>query len=197
VPTKELIVVAGPNGAGKSTFVASFLSMQPCPYFCADLIAEEFAHLDAVSQQILAGREFLRRIELQLAEDDDFIVETTLSGKTLRRFLERARAAGFSITIVFIYLLSADACVVRVHQRVESGGHSVPEDDIRRRFGRSFANFWQSYRQIADYWYVVYNSTGEFEMVASLEKDVMSVHDDLKFRQFLFLAGVGDAEIDD
>jgi hypothetical protein len=34
-------------------------------------------------------------------------------------------------------------------------------------------------------------------MVASLEKDVMSVHDDLKFRQFLFLAGVGDAEIDD
>jgi predicted kinase len=128
VPTKELIVVAGPNGAGKSTFVASFLSMQPCPYFCADLIAEEFAHPDAVSQQILAGREFLRRIELQLAEDDDFIVETTLSGKTLRRFLERARAAGFSITIVFIYLLSADACVVRVHQRVESGGHSVPED---------------------------------------------------------------------
>jgi predicted ABC-type ATPase len=181
VPTKELLVVAGPNGAGKSTFVAKYLSAHPRPYLCADLIATEFPNLDPISQQIAAGREFLLRMEGQLAKDESFVVETTLSGRTMRSFLARARAAGFEITIVFIYLDTAELCVQRVNQRVLHGGHSVPVDDIRRRFARSFANFWQIYRQIADYWYVVYNSSGDFKRVASGELDTVLVRDELAF----------------
>ena len=197
VPRKELLVVAGPNGAGKSTFVASFLSERPCPCLCADLIATEFQHLDAVSQQVVAGREFLRRMEGQLTAGEDFVVETTLSGRTLRNFLARAQAAGFSITVFFIYLDSAETCVARVKQRVRRGGHRVPEDDIRRRFARSCSNFWRIYRQIADYWYVVYNSSGDFKWIASGEADAILVHEEPAFRQFLRLAGVSDVEIDD
>ncbi|MEX2091359.1 MAG: AAA family ATPase [Pirellulales bacterium] len=116
--TKELLIVGGPNGAGKSTFVASFLSERSIPYLCADLIATEFQHLDPVSQQIAAGREFLRRMEGQLAKDESFAVETTLSGRSMRSFLVRARAAGFEITIVFICLDSAEMCIQRVKERV-------------------------------------------------------------------------------
>lgn len=73
VTAKELIVVGGPNGAGKSTFVAPFLADRPMPYLCADVIATEFQHLDATSQQIAAGREFLRRMEWQLTKEENFV----------------------------------------------------------------------------------------------------------------------------
>jgi predicted ABC-type ATPase len=194
---KELIVVGGPNGAGKSTFVASFLRDRRCPYLCADLIATEFPDLDPISQQIAAGREFLERIEQQLGLNDDLIVESTLSGRTLRNQIAKARSVGFSIVIFFIYLDTPDACVLRVRQRVRRGGHHVPEDDIRRRFSRSLANFWQIYREIADYWYMVYNSIGEYKWVASGEMDAALVHEEFEYRQFLRLAGVSDAEVDD
>ncbi len=124
---KELIIVAGPNGAGKSTFVGEFLYERPMPYLCADLIAKEFPDLGPVDQQIAAGREFLRRTEYQITRDEDYIIETTVSGRSLRNHLYRARAAGFTITIFFVYLDSADTCVARVRGRVLGGGHDVPK----------------------------------------------------------------------
>ena len=196
--TKELLIVGGPNGAGKSTFVASYLADLPRPYLCADLIATELGNLDAFARQVEAGREFVRRSEAQLARHEDFIIESTLSGRTLKSYLARARSAGFQVSIVFIYLDSPDSCVMRVRQRVRGGGHNVPEEDIRRRFLRSCRNFWHIYREIADYWYVVYNSGGEFKRIASGEVDAESIHDEALFREFLRLAGVSfDAKNDD
>ena len=188
MPTKELIVVAGPNGAGKSTFVASFLSDNAWPYLCADVIATEFQHLDRMSQQIAAGREFLLRMEKQLAGEEKFIIETTLSGRTLRGYLRRAQAAGFSITITFIFLDSPGTSVARVRARVRGGGHDVPEEDIRRRFTRSCANFWHLYRGIADQWVVVYNAGNGFVEVAFGIPGEFAVSDEDLFGRFLELA---------
>jgi predicted ABC-type ATPase len=190
MPNKELIVVAGPNGAGKSTFVNGFLAERGCPYLCADLIATEFKHLDPVSQQIAAGREFLRRANEQLSLHQVFIIETTMSGRTLANYLERARVVGFRITIMFVFLDSPDHCVVRVNQRVRRGGHNVPEEDIRRRFARSCANFWHTYREIADQWEMVYNSSSGFIEVAIGITDDFAVSDEELFRVFLELAEV-------
>jgi predicted ABC-type ATPase len=190
VPTKELIVVAGPNGAGKSTFIAEFLLERPCPYLSADLIATEFPHLDPVSQKVAAGREFLRRMEAQLSKADDFVVETTLSGRTLRNYLTRARAAGFSVSITFIFLDSADTSVERVRERVRRGGHDVPEPDIRRRFTRSLSNFWTTYRKIADQWTMVYNAGDCPVEVAFGYRDEVAVSDEVLFLRFLQLAEV-------
>jgi predicted ABC-type ATPase len=181
---KELLVVGGPNGAGKSTFVASYLAEKSRPYLCADLIATELGHLDALAQQVEAGREFVRRTEAQLTLAEDFVVESTLSGRTLKSYLGRARDAGFKIAIVFIYLDSPDTCVRRVQARVRGGGHNVPEEDIRRRFLRSCRNFWHIYREIADYWYVIYNSSGEFKRIASGEPNTISILDAKAFGQF-------------
>ena len=181
---KELLVVGGPNGAGKSTFVISYLAEKSCPFLCADSIATELGHLDALAQQVEAGREFVRRTEAQLARAEDFVVESTLSGRTLKSYLRRAGDAGFKITIVFIYVDSPDTCVSRVRARVRRGGHNVPEEDIRRRFLRSCRNFWHIYREIADYWYVIYNSSGEFKRIASGEPNAMSILDAKVFGQF-------------
>jgi predicted ABC-type ATPase len=130
----------------------------------------------------------LARIDQQLAAEDDFIVETTLSGRTMRNTLAKAQTAGFNITIFFTYLDSADTSVARVKHRVRHGGHNVPEEDIRRRFTRSCANFWHIYRQIADQWTVVYNAERRFIEVAFGIPDEFVVSDENLFRRFLELA---------
>ncbi|MEX2318192.1 MAG: AAA family ATPase [Pirellulales bacterium] len=190
--SKELIVVGGPNGAGKSTFVAGFLSERPCPYLSADLIAKEFPDLDPLSQQIAAGREFLTRLDAQIKGTVDFVVESTLSGRSMRNFLTRAKAAGFSVTVFFICLDSAELCIARVKARVQRGGHNVPDADIRRRFARSLANFWQIYREIADQWAIVYNVSSEFVEVAFGVAEEYAVCDEALFRDFQILAGIRD-----
>jgi predicted ABC-type ATPase len=187
MPQKELLVVGGPNGAGKSTFVASFLAEQSWPYLSADLIATELGHLDNLSRQVEAGREFVRRGDAQLDRGEDFIIESTLSGRTLKSYLARARSTGFMITIVFVYLDSAETCLARVRERVRRGGHNVAEEDIRRRFLRSCRNFWHIYREIADYWYVIYNSSGDFKRIASGEANATSILDAKTFGEFLRL----------
>lgn len=189
MPQKELLVVGGPNGAGKSTFIAEYLKQLPRPYLSADLIATEFPNLDQFARQIEAGREFLRRIELQLPRGEGFIIESTLSGRTLRNFLLRAQFAGYSISFVFVFLDSAATCVDRVRQRVRGGGQNVPAADVHRRFTRSCANFWHLYRQIADTWVVYYNASSEFIEVAFGYPEGFAVCDDPLFHRFLKFAG--------
>ncbi len=70
------------------------------------------------------------------------------------------------MTIVFAFLDSADSCVERVRQRVQLGGHDVPETDVRRRFSRAITNFWHTYRLLAEFWLLVYNSDTTPENVA-------------------------------
>jgi predicted ABC-type ATPase len=190
VPQKKLLVVAGPNGAGKSTFAEEFLRQHPMPFLSADLIAAELSPENPTSQRIEAGREFLVRVHRQLELQFDFLVETTLSGRSFRHIVERAKSADFIITIIFVYQDSADMCVARVQERVRKGGHDVPEADIRRRFSRSFANFWHVYRQIADDWHVIYNSGSVFKRVAVGEGETHTIDDESAFHEFLRLAGV-------
>jgi predicted ABC-type ATPase len=94
----------------------------------------------------------MRRLGQVIEEKKTILVESTLSGRSLRHFIQDARSAGFEISIVNVFLNSADACVKRVAERVQKGGHAVSENDIRRRFLRSLANFWQLYRPLADNW---------------------------------------------
>lgn len=190
---KELIIVAGPNGAGKSTFIDGFLADRPCPYLSADLIATELPIDEPVSLQFAAGEEFLKRAQAQLAAEKDFIVETTLSGRTWKNYLRHARTRGFEITIFFIYLDSADTCVARVRERVRRGGHDVPDDDIRRRFSRSLVNFWKIYRQMADHWAIVYNVGSTYVDVVFGEREEFTVSDEELFRRLIELV---EAQID-
>jgi len=109
------------------------------------------------------------------------------AGRSFRHVLHQAQQAGFNTTILFIYHDSADTCIARVRERVRKGGHDVPEEDIRRRFGRAFINFWTIYRQIADNWHVVYNSGNEFIRISSGEAETVSVENEELFQQFLRL----------
>ncbi len=94
------------------------------------------------------------------------IIESTLAGKSLRNMIRGAKSAGYRVSIVFVFLDSEDSCVERVRQRALLGGHDVPEPDIRRRFSSAIVNFWNTYRIMADFWMLVYNSDTSPENVA-------------------------------
>lgn len=98
--------------------------------------------------------------------------------------MRTARGAGYTITIVYLFLDSADTCVERIHERVQKGGHSVPESDIRRRFVRSIRNFWRLYRPLADHWLLIYNSGSQPLDVAAGTAEDVSIRDAEMFGVF-------------
>jgi predicted ABC-type ATPase len=162
----KLILVGGPNGSGKSTFAIHHAMKTGMRYIGADQIASDISPLDPHSARIEAARQFIVRIREAISNGESLVVESTLAGKSLQNLINEAKTAGYHTTIVFVFLDSADTCVNRVVQRVKLGGHSVPEPDIRRRFARAISNFWNLYRQLADVWFLVYNSGHSPENVA-------------------------------
>lgn len=155
----------------------------------ADRIAERLAGDSIEDVRLEAGRAFFREIRERIARRDSFIVESTLSGLTFRRLMAELRAAGYEISIVFIFLSSSDACVARIQERMRKGGHLVPEVDVRRRFFRSIKNFWSSYRALADRWHLFYNGGARFHEVASGEGSSVKARDEALFEQFRKVEG--------
>lgn len=123
---------------------------------------EEFVNADTLAQglsafrpqdvAIEAGRITLNRLDALEAQFKSFAFESTLASQGLGRRLERLKAHGYKIHIVFLWLPTADLAIARVGERVRAGGHDVPPDAVRRRFARGRRNFVTVYRPLADTW---------------------------------------------
>jgi predicted ABC-type ATPase len=162
VPT--LIIIAGPNGAGKTTFAREYLS--------ADERSFEFVNADEIAGNVV-GRDFeaarlmLRRINELAEAGADFAIETTLANLSYAQKIPDWRRRGYLVSLVYLRLDSVEDSVARVRKRVAAGGHGIPEDTIRRRFGRSMSYFETIYRPIADEWYIWASQEGAFALVDS------------------------------
>jgi predicted ABC-type ATPase len=107
-----------------------------------------------------AGRIMLEQIAAKIASRSSFAFETTLAGRSYSVHIPLWRKAGFHVKLIFLGLPSADLAVARVQMRVAQGGHSVPEDVVRRRFELGLKNFRHLYRKIVDEW-VLYDNVGQ------------------------------------
>jgi predicted ABC-type ATPase len=88
----------------------------------------------------------------------DFAFESTLSSRTFAPFLRKLKAQGYRVVIYYFSLANAQLAVRRVKLRVGLGGHDVPADVVRRRFGRSLSNFFTIYAPLANQWALFDNS---------------------------------------
>ena len=158
---KTIIIIAGPNGAGKTTFAREFLPNEAgCPTFVnADLIAEGLNPLQPEQEAMAAGRMMLDMIRRYVSEGRSFAFETTLSGRTYASMIPRWQEQGYRVRLYFLRLPSPEVAISRVRQRVSTGGHSVPDDVIRRRFNSGWNNFEAVYQELVDEW-KLYDSTG-------------------------------------
>lgn len=141
-----LIVVAGPNGAGKSTFVETFVKPTGILIVNPDEVARGLSpdSPEDIAYEAARVADTWRR-DLA-ARGVSFCMETVFSdpqGAKLA-FLKECQSSGYTVILVFIGLESAELSLGRVIQRVDRGGHDVPDAKIEARFPRTFANLRQA-----------------------------------------------------
>jgi predicted ABC-type ATPase len=186
------LIVGGPNGSGKTTVALQYASTEAIQYIGADAIAAALNPISPADARIEAGRQFIIAFDAAISNRTSCVVESTLSGRSLRKRVLQALDCGYDVTIVFVYLDSAEACVARVSERVRKGGHFVPDADIRRRFGRSVSNFWSLYRELADAWVVLYNGGNRVQDVSVGSRNELTVRDTSLHTAFMSLVELFD-----
>lgn len=157
------VLIAGPNGAGKSTSAPKLLkgALGVVEFLNADLIARGISPFDPEGAALAASDVMVRRMESLAAAKVSFGLETTLAARTLASRLRSLLSAGYEFHLVFLYLRSAELAVGRVSDRVQLGGHNVPELTIRHRYRSGLKNFFALYQPIATSWQMFDNSMAE------------------------------------
>jgi len=148
----QCYIIAGPNGAGKTTFALEFLPwfVRCLNFVNPDFIAQGLSPLNPGRSMTRAGRLVLEEIRRNVSRREDFAFETTLAGRTYYRQIHGMKVSGYMIRMIYLWLPSPDLALSRIQARVEAGGHSVPEADVRRRFKRSLANLFRIYRPLVN-----------------------------------------------
>lgn len=70
----------------------------------------------------------------------------------------RAKALGYTVTLLFFWLPTPQMAEQRVALRVASGGHNIPKEVIHRRYRLGLQNLFQIFVPIVDYWSLYDNS---------------------------------------
>src|SRR5579859_2573799 len=149
-----VVVLAGPNGAGKTTTSRSVLqgALGVQEFVNADTIAVGLSAFNPEQAAMAAGRIMLARLQALAEQRASFAFETTLASRSFAPWLRQRRAEGYRFHLIFLSLPSPELAIARVQERVNRGGHHVPDEIVRRRYAGGLRNFFTLYLPIADGW---------------------------------------------
>jgi len=180
-------IIAGPNGSGKSTLYGSsrdsafgnaliFDDAQPFRIINPDLLASRIRATERLGLKA-ANIEAVKRIESWLIASIDVHesigVETVLSTDKYRRLVRAAKSKGFEIRLVYVILQNPALNVERVRLRVRKGGHGVPEQKIRKRWGRSLKQLSWFLRE-AD-WALLLDNSRNLRVIGRKENGIVTL----------------------
>ena len=169
-----LYIIAGCNGAGKTT--ASFTILPDilnCREFVnADEIARGLSPFQPQKVAFEAGRIMLQRIDELLTKKETFAFETTLSTKSYKNTIKKAKTLGYKTILLFFWLENVDLAKERVRLRVEQGGHNIESEIIERRYARGIKNLFELYLPIVDEIMIFDNSIGDHKLIAYKKQDI-------------------------
>lgn len=149
--TPVLHLLAGSNGSGKSTFAEILIARTHLTFVNADLIGGELWPGDRDQQARRAGEvSMLAAAERErlMSERSSFITETVFSHESKVELVRQALQCGYTVQL-HVMLVPEDLAVERVADRVETGGHLVPEEKVRGRYQRLWRLVAQA-RDLAD-----------------------------------------------
>lgn len=170
---KQIWLLAGGNGAGKTTFYNTQLKPMKLPFINADNIARELFPQNPEEHSYQAAS-IAEEVRNRLVEEGKtFCFETVFSHPSKIDFLAKAKAYNFEIILVFIHLSSIDLNKARISQRIEEGGHFVPDDKVETRIPRTLENI-KTAIQLVDQAYLLDNSNSAdpFKQVAFVKNHI-------------------------
>ena len=153
-------MIAGPNGAGKTTIASKLVPDLPMLYefINADEIARGLAPLHPETVAISASKLMITRLRELLKANKSFAFETTAAGTNYLKYLKDAKAIGYQLGLIFLWVSSPNQAVQRVCRRVSQGGHDVPKETIKRRYYAGLKNLFKHYLPLADFSIILDNS---------------------------------------
>ena len=168
----HLYIISGCNGSGKTTSSYSMLpEMLECRQWVnSDEFAKALSPYNPSAASVRASRYMLMKVNYLIEHGETFSIETTLATRTLLKIAARAQAAGYEVTVLYFWLSSPQMAIDRVRRRVASGGHSIPEEVIKRRYYMGLDYLFNYYIPACDHWILADNSTAPFKVIAQGNK---------------------------
>jgi predicted ABC-type ATPase len=180
----KLYIISGCNGSGKTTASYTLLpDLLDCREFVnSDEFAKSFSPFDPSAASVTASRYMLMKINYLLERQADFAIETTLATRSLVQIVRQAKARGYETTVLYFWLNSPDLAIQRVRERVESGGHNIPDAVVRRRYVMGLQYLFDTYVPEMDRWVLADNSKPPFSVVAEGSNGMTYIKDNEKYQ---------------
>lgn len=132
---KTYTIIGGVNGCGKSSLTGVLRTEMND---LGRIIDVDKLTAELGGDAVAGGKLALQRMEDCLSAGICFTQETTLSGHRPAVMARRAAEAGYCVRLYYVGLDTVEECLARIRNRVERGGHDIPEEDVLRRFAGRF-----------------------------------------------------------
>ena len=143
---KVLYIFAGVNGAGKSTLYNSGNLDDNIKYSTrinTDEIVRKIGDWKNNSDQIKAAKMAINIRNDCLKHGRSFNEETTLTGKTILKTIDKAKELGYELQLFYLGVASPEIAKERIRNRVEKGGHNIADEIVEKRYYESLKNLKQ------------------------------------------------------
>lgn len=174
----SLRLIAGPNGSGKTTLTELLRVEHSLPlgqYLNPDDIAKHIKQSEVFVEDDNTAEKLAQSVGIGLRSDWmrdglSFTYESVMSHESHMDFVKVALENNYKPYLYYVCVSNTDLNKQRVLQRVEGGGHDVPEDKIESRHKRSLENLYEMLT-ICRRGYLFDNSTSKMVFLAEVTKD--------------------------
>ena len=140
---KYFYIFAGVNGSGKSTlYKTNFLNkdIKNSIRINTDEIVYSFGSWKNSTDQIKAAKIAIQLRNKCFLEEKSFNEETTLTGRTILKIIDKAKDLGYKIHLYYIGIDNPEIAKERVKNRIARGGHGISSNLIEKRYYESLQN---------------------------------------------------------
>ena len=140
---KYFYIFAGVNGSGKSTlYKTNFLNkdIKNSVRINTDEIVYSFGSWKNSTDQIKAAKIAIQLRNKCFLEEKSFNEETTLTGRTILKIIDKAKDLGYKIHLYYIGIDNPEIAKERVKNRIARGGHGISSNLIEKRYYESLQN---------------------------------------------------------
>ena len=118
--------------------------------------------------------DFLRDNMLNVVQQ--FTIETVMSDPRKADYIRTAKRLGYRIYLYFVSTKDVAINIARVAQRVQLGGHDVPQEKIEKRYIRSLENIFEVL-MLCDRAYFFDNSAEQRTLLAEYETGTLMIRE--------------------